>query len=188
MADSIEQLKGLISKRAGIARSNLFRVVLPSIETVTTSELNLLCKDVLLPGRLLMTRERNIGMRYEKLAYGYAVEDVVMTFHVTNDHAVRRYFETWQNKAINQDTYEVNFKKDYSYIVQIQPLKTTESLPVYTLANLNQAATFNPSDVAYTCTLYDAYPTQISTVQLNNDPDGIIELSVTFSYSNWRSF
>ena len=170
MADSIEQLKGIISARGGLARSNRYRVILPALFGLSASDLNLLCKDATLPGRQITTNDRTIGIRTEKTAYGYTTDDVVMTFHITNDHAVRKYFESWQRLAVDPDTYEIGFKKDYSHIVQVSVYNSyTDTLD-------------------YTCTLYDAFPVQINTTNLVNDQDGLIDLNVTFSYSNWKSF
>ena len=38
----------------------------------------------------------------------------------------------------------------------------------------------------YSVELIDAFPTTVGGVNLNNDPDGLIELAVSFSYTNWR--
>src|SRR6056300_370708 len=107
MAASIEDFKGVVAAKGGIARSNLFLVTLPSLPGATTRELNILCKDLQLPGRQIMTQERQIGMKTIKTPYGFAVDDVSMTFHVMNDWGVKTYFEVWQALAVNPLTYEV---------------------------------------------------------------------------------
>lgn len=170
MADSIEELKGLVVTRGGLARANKYRVTFPALFGVPSKDLNILCKDTTLPGRQITTVERQIGMLTQKVGYGQAVDDVAMTFHITNDHIIRKYFEQWQNLIIDQDTLEAGFKKDYSHIIQIS---------VYNSAN---------SMLDYTCTLYDAFPVQINTSNLNNENDGMLDLNVQFSYSNWKSF
>ena len=38
----------------------------------------------------------------------------------------------------------------------------------------------------YSLELIDAFPTTVGGIDLNNDPDGIVELQVQFSYTNWR--
>ena len=60
---SIDQLKSLVSRKDGIARPNVFRVKFPSIPGATSEEVNLLCKDVILPGKQIITNERKIGMQ-----------------------------------------------------------------------------------------------------------------------------
>jgi hypothetical protein len=208
---SIEQLKSLISSKGGVARPNVFRVLLPSIPGATSSEVNLLCKDVQLPGRQIMTSERQIGMKLEKMPYGYAVTDLSMTFHVLNDYGIRQYFEAWQNLAVDQTTYEIGYQSDYSFDITIQQLKKGFSMPIYStplgLPKLptmlqNRLPKIGPIDLAqgqldldyvtsdhviYSCTLIDAFPTSLNAIALGNDQEGIAELNVQLSYTNWKS-
>ena len=58
-----------------------------------------------------------------KVAYGYASEDINLTFYCLNDMRVRDYFENWQNLAVNQETSEVGYYKDYTFDVVIQTLR-----------------------------------------------------------------
>ena len=208
---SIEQLKSLISSKGGVAKPNIFRVFLPSIPGASSSEVNLLCKDVQLPGRQVMTNERQIGMKLEKMPYGYAVTDLSMTFHVLNDYGIRQYFEAWQNLAVDQESYEVGYQSDYSFDITIQQLKKGFSMPIYStplgLPKLptmlqNRLPKIGPIDLAqgqldldyvtsdhviYSCTLIDAFPTSLNAIALGNDQEGIAELNVQLSYTNWKS-
>lgn len=190
MADSIDQLKSLISDKGGMARPNVFRVELPSLPGATSSTLNLLCKDVVLPGRQILSRERQIGIPIEKMAYGYAVDDVPMTFHVLNDYGVKQYFEYWQNLAVNQNTYELGYKDDYAKQVKIQQLRKGIAFPGFnrSFGIFEIDIDFiSSADVVYECILEDAYPTTMNALQLNNELDGVLELNVQLSYRNWRS-
>ena len=109
----VDDFKSLVTAKGGIARSNLFVVELPGIAPYATMrDLNLLCKDVTLPGRQITTRERFIGLTTRKMAYGYLVDDISMTFHVLNDYGVKEYFEAWQNVAVDQNTYEIGYIAD----------------------------------------------------------------------------
>ena len=55
----VDDFKSLVSNKGGIARANLFSVSLPGLPGIATNEeMNLLCKDVSLPGRQVTTRER----------------------------------------------------------------------------------------------------------------------------------
>ena len=63
---SLDDFKALVSQKDGIARTNVFRVELPSLPGATKTQLNLLCKDVNLPGRQIITRERTIGIVNKK--------------------------------------------------------------------------------------------------------------------------
>src|SRR6056300_1742713 len=99
---SINQLKSMASGKLGFARSNQFAVQLPS-EFASSSllqniaafaltgqglgggDLNMLCTNASLPGKQVLVQERRIGMEYQKVANGYAVDDVSLTFFVLND-------------------------------------------------------------------------------------------------------
>lgn len=163
---SIEDLKSLISSKGGASRSNLFKVILQPLAGVTTDELNIICRDVQLPGRQILTRERIIGLQTRKIAYGFAQEDVSMTFLLLNDYGAKRYFELWQNLAINQQTFEIGYKKDYSRPVSI-----------YQLDQLGRTV--------YKCDLLEAFPTTINAIPLNNEENGLVEVNVQLSYTNW---
>ena len=178
----VDDFKSLVSNKGGIARANLFSVSLPGLPGIATSEeMNLLCKDVNLPGRQVITRERTIGLTTRKMAYGYLIDDVSMTFHVMNDYGVKEYFETWQNLAVDQNTYEIGYKKDYSFDVKINQIKKGTGTGV---TSTNQLSS---DEIIYSCVLEEAFPTTMNAIQLNNELDGILELNIQLSYTNWRS-
>lgn len=211
MAASIEQLKSLMSQKGGAARPNLFRVKLPSLPGATSRDIDLLCRDVTLPGRQIMTTERQIGMKQVKVGYGYTIDDVTMNFLVLNDYGIRKYFEVWQNLVVNQTTFELGYKRDYVATITIEQLKKGMALPIYSTslgiprlpAELqNRLPKVGPFDLAqgeidldfitsdqviYKCTLQNAFPTTINVINLNNEPGGLTELSVTLAYDNWTS-
>ena len=104
MASSIDEIKALANTKLGFARSNRFLVTLPSFgggglfgfftEGANPRELNILCSNATLPSKQILTSERRIGMEFQKVAYGYAVDDVSMTFYLMNDYGVKEYFDT----------------------------------------------------------------------------------------------
>lgn len=200
---SIDALKGLISQKGGLARSNLFRVVLPSLNpSANTEELNLLCTKASLPFRQISTRERNIGPRPMKLPYAITTEDTNMSFLVLNDYAVKKYFDTWQNLIIDKDTYEVNYLQDYARDIRIDQLKSSYTAQLsdddinidrmgvkfrtFLKNSNNNLSSVRDSNISYSCVLEDAFPTTVSQIDLSNDLNGIVELSVSFSYRKWK--
>jgi len=128
----IEDLKGLVSKSSGIAKGNIYRVFLPSMPGATSREINLLCSNVNLPGRQIMTQERKIGTIMQKVAYDQAYDDVNMTFLLLNDYGIKNYFESWQALALDPNTLEPNYHSEYTFDVKIQQLKRGFTLPIYT--------------------------------------------------------
>jgi len=188
---NLDQFKGAIHK--GIARTNQWLVELPNIPgspEMTASDLNLLCKGVTLPGRQIMSLDHTIGLKTVKIANGFATEDVNISFHVTNDYNIKKYFEAWQSLAVNKDTYELGYKKTYGKQVTIKqlardPKKTSYTNNPYRIIPGGFDASDN--EVIYTCVLEQAFPTTLNSIELNNDLDGLVEISLQLSYSDWRS-
>ena len=200
MANSIDEFKGIIGSKRGFAAPNLYKVFLPSFANVGPRELDVLCTGVNMPGRQIMTTEKRIGMIFEKVANNQAYDDINMSFHVLNDYGIRKYFEAWQNLALNQDDYTLGYRSDYARTVKIQQLRKGYSLPIYQspflkwdflgggLLDLDIDINIRPEDVVYEITLNEAFPTTMDLLQLGNEQtDQTLQLNVQLSYKNWSS-
>tara|TARA_Y100001937_G_scaffold108507_1_gene152238 strand:+ start:182 stop:895 length:714 start_codon:yes stop_codon:yes gene_type:complete len=172
---SIEDLKSQISSRGGLARPNQFMVELPSGDS---RAVNVLCTRVNLPGKQIITHDRRINMEFEKIAYGYAVDDVSMTFLLTNDYVIKEFFNNWRSTILNEETMEVGYKVDYQHTIRIHQLKRPLNS---TIRNVNT------SNIIYSVELKDAFPTTIQSIDLSNDLDTFSELTVQISYTNWKA-
>ena len=128
---TIDDLKALISNKGGVARGNVFAVSLPPLAGLRSRELNLLCSNVNLPGRQIMSQERTIGLINQKVANNHAYDDVSLTFRCLNDYGIREYFETWQNLCIDQQSLEVGYLNEYAFNVKIHQLKRGFGAPTY---------------------------------------------------------
>lgn len=220
MTYNVDQFKSLVSTSGGFARTNLYAVQLPSLEIdgraiIPTEELNVLCKGTQLPGRQLNSVERTIGIRTTKVAYGYQVEDLTLTFQVMNDYKIKKYFDEWQRRAVDPYTGDIGYYNDYTRDVQIHQLRKGLSVPLYKdnidfldkvpsniknrlpklpgifgdIIDLQQGqidlAIITKEMVMYEVNLADAYPTSVAAISLSNEQDGLVELSVQLSYKNW---
>ena len=189
---NIDSLKSLVSRKGGLARSNLFQVVLPSIpgfNKYSTSDINILCSNVNLPGRQIMTQERLIGIKGRKMPNGFASDDVNMTFYCLNDYGIKEYFEAWQNRVINQDTYEIGYTQDYCRDVRIAQLEKGIAFDLggFNIFGINvDIDIYTRGKIVYECVLMDAFPTTMNAIELNNEQDGLVQLSVQLSYKNWK--
>lgn len=183
---SIEQLKSQISKGGGLARPNQFLVELPSADS---RALNILCTRASLPGKQILTHDRRINMQFEKVAYGFAVDDVSLSFLLTNDYSAKDYFDNWRKKILDEETLTVKYKTEYQEYVRIHQLKR----PIF---GINRDVNIGPlgfnidlnigEDTVYSVELIDAFPTTTSGVEFSNDVDAISEMTVSLSYTNWR--
>ena len=207
MASSVDELKALANTKLGFARPNRFLVTFPTsfggsggiLGSVlgllniggggaSGRELNILCSNTTLPAKVTLTSERRIGMEFQKVAYGYAVDDVSMTFYLMNDYGVKEYFDAWRNSAIPEDggnAFTSNYKSSYAKSITIhqlrQPLKgfSRQVGPIRFGLGLGGGS-------VYSVELLDAFPVGTSAIELNNELDGLVQLTVTFAYTNWK--
>lgn len=210
MAFQIDDFKSEIGKGGGIAMGNLYKIFLPPIKGDARA-LNMLCKATSLPGRQILSNEKQMGLDNMKVAYGYAVDDITLTFHCLNDMGVREYFELWQNLAVNQETKEVGYFNEYTHPVIIQHIKKGISFPIkkkklfdsgkipssirgrlprlgpldLAQGEIDVSAVFG-DDITYTLLLDKAYPTTLNAIELSDDGQ-LLEVSVQLSYKNWKS-
>lgn len=211
MAINIEQFRGEVAGKSGPARPNLFMIELPSFPGATTRSIHLLCRDVNLPGRQIVTYDKEIGTRREKVAYGSVHDDVGMSFLLLNDYGIKQYFETWQKAAFDPDNYQIGYKNNYVRNVKIHQLRKGVGLPVYSTPlgvprlpeiiqrRLPRIGPFDfaqgeldlnfitGADKIYSCELYNAFPVTMDAIPLNNELDGLVELRVQLAYSKWTS-
>ena len=226
MTYNIEQFKAHISKERGLAMSNLFVVELPSlagkkradggvIYNYPSKEFNLLCTTAELPGRQILTADRQIGIPLTKNAYGYAVSDINLTFYVTNTYKIKSYFEDWMGIAVsNAAPYEIGYYDDYVQDIKVHQLRKGElfkgldidlgfdlglpqgvkdALPTIGGIDLGELSEGNLSidirsaeNTVYTCSLFEAFPTSMTAIPLSNQQNALVEFSVSLSYKNWR--
>ena len=203
MANSIEDIKALVNTKIGFARPNKFLVTLPSIGVgggllngligafsgmgggASPRELNILCSNATMPAKQILTNDRRIGMEFQKVAYGYAVDDVSMTFYLMNDYGIKDYFDSWRSTILDESGQASNYKNEYAKTVTIhqlrQPLKgfSKQVGPIRFNAGLGGGS-------VYSVDLLEAFPIASSAIELNNELDGLVQLTVTFAYTNWR--
>ena len=202
---SIDSIKSLINRRGGIARGNRFGVhvkhplkgAMIEFNVATDYENNpfkgnphldpknnhsfkdfihdgrdtyMLCTGVTLPGKRISTTPAEHNHHLAKKPYSMATDEVNMTFLLTNDYYIKKYFDLWQELIIDSsgNHYKTRYKNDYCAQIEIQALVGNES-----------------SKIGYGNILQNAYPIQVSQVELGNASDSLMEITVTWEYDNW---
>lgn len=188
---SIDDLKGTIAKKGGVARTNRFQVIFtpPQASLLNTDpavllgtlasggglsnlindprDISLLCESVQMPGRSLSTIENTTNKQTTKFPYTFIDTEVRMSFILTNDYYARNLFETWYESIFNVEKYKVGYKNDYSTDVIIQQLNS-KNIPVYGVK------------------LEKAYPIEVSPIELNNTSENeYARLTVAFAYDKY---
>ena len=185
---SLSELKTSITFGGGLARTNKFLVTLPSlgaggiIGALGSRNMNILCRTAQIPGKQILTHEKRTGMKFEKVAYGYAVEDVTLTFMETAAMPIRNYFDTWRDLTLSEDEQTAKYKTEYQRRVIISQLAMPLPLGAFT-GSL-------PIDVqvsTYQIELINAFPTSITAIEYTNDVDGFVETTVALSYTNYKN-
>ena len=192
---SIDDLKSVIGKRAGLARQNRFNVIItpPGITLLNQDfggllqqsltgnlglndfvndprDIALLCESCTMPGKSLTTVDHNFRGYGQSIKYatGYNNEDVTMSFLVTNDYYMVKTFTKWMNSIVDHNNYISKYRKDHSSDIIIQQLD-------------------NNNRVAYGVKLLEAYPISVSPITLDNTAtDTVQKITVTFTYRDFK--
>tara|TARA_B100001059_G_scaffold154226_1_gene153940 strand:- start:750 stop:1427 length:678 start_codon:yes stop_codon:yes gene_type:complete len=182
MPSQIDDMKSLLSKRDGIARGNRYGVHFTH-PTITNGKQGsnswvqdgrdtwILCTAAVLPGKRISTTEATHNHHLAKKPYSMATDEVTMTFLLTGDYYMKKYFDLWQEMIVDStgNHYKTYFKTDYCAPVQIDALHGDEE-----------------DTVGYSIVLQNAYPIQVSQVELGEGVEGMIEVTVTWEYDNWK--
>lgn len=168
----IDKLKGLVSRRSGLARSNRFEIlVVPPREAFEDVEqirdLNILCDATSLPGRQMQTFETNYTRQQVKVAQSFINEDVSFTFNLTNDMFIKRMFDRWTNMIIDRNT----FKKNYDF-------KYKRDIGIFQNDINNKRV--------YGVKLINAFPISVQGLELNSSEGEIQKLTVEFTYEDFE--
>ena len=198
---NVDSIKSSINRRGGIARGNRFAVYIshPSkgmnsllkfdpasllSNLISGSGVNvgdfisdprdmfLYCQSVALPGKRITTTEATHNHNMSKKPYSMMTDEVSMSFMLTGDYYIKKYFDMWQEMIIDTsgEHYKAFYKLDYCTDVTIQQLSAS-----------------NDVIPGYTIKLENAYPIQVGAIELDEGSDGLLELTITWEYDNFRS-
>lgn len=192
---TIEELKSVIGKKGGIARTNNFRILFTPPQTTLFNidpdqllgsligggsgefnpknifndprDLSLLCQSANIPGAQIQTLEHAHGKQSVKAANTFIHEPVNLKFILTNDYYIKRLFDNWIHLEVDINNHTVGYKKDYSCDMVIQQL--------------------NPQGkVVYGVKLLKAFPTTVTSIDLDSSNENAMgELSVTIDYDSY---
>ena len=189
---SIDNLKSIISKKGGLAKTNRFLVIFtPPTQPLLNLSLNsvvgkltkgdnplknlinnprdiaFLCESVNLPGRQIATTDYTAQKQTVKIPNGFIDEDVSMSFILTNDFFMKEVFDTWMSGIVDTNSYTLGYKSDFQADITIQALNE-DDIPTYSI------------------TLINAYPIAMGSIELdNNTENGYLKLPITFAYDRY---
>ena len=164
----LEELKSNLSVGA---RGNKYKVTLAIPGGGSGKTTDIMCKGASIPAKTLGTIEVfNQGRKILVAGDASFENSWSLTFWSTQDHALRKDFETWMDGIDNFDehTRASAGYTDYMTTAQVAQLSTSDNseTAVYEFHNL--------------------FPTNISALDLADDAnDTILEFSVDLAYSHW---
>ena len=132
---------------------------------------SLRCESTTMPGRTLNgSEDTNVYGPVREIVNGVTYAgDVEMLFQASSGLEERVFFEEWQKRAFNEETWNVRYHEEYTSEVQI-----------YLLDKQDQRR--------YGIRLHEAYPKTIGAVALNQAPSSeIIKIPVSFSFRWWET-
>lgn len=199
---SVDTLKLAITAGLGLARTNKFMVTLPEVGggsggilgaitgALGSAQRNILCTNATLPGKQILTHDRRIGIEQQKVAYGYAVDDVTLQFMETSNLPIRNYFEDWIGTIHKTGPGDGDFPvvaypkaSNGSYKKRVIIHQLGNPIPFGTIS---LPLGLNPQISTYSCALVDAFPTTLGQIDYSNEQDGFVTFSVTLSYTYWE--
>jgi len=191
MAFNISEFKSRIDRYGGIARKNLFvadivfngRNTNIAVPNFTQSDLRFFCKSATIPGLNVVVqdyRPNGFGLPHS-VPTALQPDQVNLVFMMDSQHKILNFYHQWMQKVINYDVsrgmfsevngqlpYEMGYRSDYV---------STIRLALYS----------NDTNTFYEYILYDAFPTQISPIDVAwDDNDSYSTMTVNFAYSGMK--
>lgn len=123
------------------------------------------CESLDLPGLHLMTSPITFYGEPIERPYTKNYEDIELTFLVDGEMQIKQFFDTWITAIIDNTSRNLMYYDDYHTTIQITIKE-------------------NDADI-YTIQLLEAYPKQISPIDMSADSKELMKLRVTFVYKNW---
>ena len=189
MSSGIEDFKNKIANHRGLARPNRYEVRLPRLSHIPGFEtdiegLNLMCSNVNLPGKQILTADREIGIKFEKVPYGYAVDDTSLTFYLTNDYQAKRYFEAWAGSTVNYNKHQLQYKNVFQKTVEIFQVADGLDLDITEVSADLQGG---GRERIYGCRLFEAFPTTLNPVEMSYEANNVVAVyNCQLSYTDWE--
>ena len=141
--------------------------------TAVAQDLTYMCESAEMPGRAFLNVDlRHYGPSF-KLPFQSKYEDSNMVFICRSKTYERQFFDDWLSAINPVDTFDFNYRKEYS-----TPIK------IYKLSE-ESAQGSNAPESNYAFTLHNAYPILVTPQPLTWADDQFTRLGITFTYTWW---
>ena len=172
---STADLKSAMNKHGGFARGNKYTVMIskPKKLAIIPEDLQLMCETVSLPTRSAATNELSLYGPVQSFPYRFTFTEASLQFYVTEDFAIKKIFDAWQEIIIDPVSGDLGYFDDYKCNIAIKKYSSgddnTSSWPDYSVK------------------LIDAWPSIIGEIALGHSLGGdVLRLPVTFQFRKWE--
>ena len=166
-------LKDFISevKRGSLARNNRYAVIFTPPARVNPGALQkvlLFCDQVQLPGVNYSTVQNRTFGEFRETPYEKLFDNLNMSFYVDNDMKVKGLFDDWISSIQDPVTRKFSYYNDYisNMTIEIQDLQ---------------------NKTRYEMTLWECYPKNIGSIQLDYANKDVMRMTVTMQYKYWTA-
>lgn len=112
------------------------------------ARLRIACEAVDLPAKTILTDDLKVGKHIRKSAFAYTVDPIKLTFRCSSDAYEKRFFDLWLDTVCNPLVGSVDYHDNISGELTIDVLD-------------------DDANIAYSVTLYEVYPTNVSASGLS---------------------
>lgn len=166
--NSIETLKSAVKSHGGFSRSNLFRVNIFGKHILSGNDprdFTALAQSVNIPGKQIQSFAYSPYRNPVEVPTGYVNEDLNMTFVLTNDYFIKKFFDKWTQLIVDPESYLVGYPEEYRSDINIQQLGPD-------------------GEVVYEVTATEAFPKSVKGVDFTSENTQINTIDVTFSFTD----
>jgi len=161
----------------GTARTNRYEILFgstrsggPLFNRAAQEKLNSRLESLSLPASTIGSNPVKLQSIDREMPYGRIYEgDITLTFLEDRDFRIRKIFESWQKRVIDDITYQCGYYDEY----------ICEELDVAVLDETNKGT--------YNVKLFDLFPKSINAIELSGGDEGLVKTSVALSFRRWKS-
>lgn len=163
----------------GLAKTHRFaarirpqgRFLLPHLNLMR--DLTYLCEVGELPGRGAALADVRYYGPNQKLPFQTVYEDITLNFLCRTASLEREFFDDWMNYVNPPNTWDFNYRDDYSSMIDVFQFSEYPDGP------------FGPT-AEYAITMHNAYPILVASQPMTWQDDIFQRVIVTFTYTHWE--
>jgi len=179
---SVTDFQSVIQKRGGLVQPNRYSVYITNPKKLSGRGLDihfpLLVEATSLPSRSLPTADNKTYGPLRKIARESIYADLSMTFILTQDMAIKHYFDQWLNLIQTDYEYDPSYYDDYTSEIYIALLHDSQKLLPANVVNKELGN--------YSIRIEEAFPISVGEIALGfADVNTYAKLQVTFAYRRW---